>query len=566
MQSAFRFGFFALALLAALVILPAPTFASIDDSTAQQDKLSIPWVYRLTLLRHPSSNELAKAMRLFADHEQNEKELKKALRKSDEGRELLADRKSLHRYALKLSLLMASMIGILTILAYRANADASRMHLALKLSAFLFINSIFLNLILSFTARSNVLVYFRNEFANPGHMEDDSWSRMKAAARAIHTHREMDVYTHLRDNEGIVFAYPLTALLIVDPFKHIQINSALNWVSFALTWLTSLFAALAFSRTLLHQYGGKSHFFWESLWFVISACFTFLFHPIIKGLLLGQAQTIITTLFSASLFFFLIRRKATAGVTLGLACAIKPQLGFLLVWGLLRRDYRFSAGLFFAIFSLGLISLGVYGFHENFAYLDALNYLSRHSWSFFDNQSFNGLLQRALFNGPNLDWAEYAPYSPLIHRSTLAVFAALTIVSLAWKPPEHVSPSLMVVDFSIASLVCTMSAPVAWGHHYGILLPVFAMLAPVVLRRSDFAGLSLTVISFILISNAIRATDLLAATRWNFFQSYTYFGALILLFQLFRLRSIMKAQSEDTTGRASGKAESSLITPCLATR
>src|SRR5690606_7149410 len=117
---------------------------------------------------------------------------------------------------------------------------------------------------------------------------------------------------------------------------------------------------------------------------------------------IGQIQVWINCLAAILVWAWMTRRHVVAGIAGGLVCAIKPQIGLLLVWALLRRRYRFSAAFAATIGLLGVLSIGVYGLRENLAYLDVLGYMSRHGETFFNNQTVNGLLNRLFDNGSNL--------------------------------------------------------------------------------------------------------------------------------------------------------------------
>ena len=56
------------------------------------------------------------------------------------------------------------------------------------------------------------------------------------------------------------------------------------------------------------------------------------------------------------------------------------------------------------------------------------------------------------------------------------------------------------------------------------------------LTIKDKAGLILLALSFILISHSFLAANLLAETRLNMLQSYTFFGGIVFMIQLHRLR------------------------------
>jgi hypothetical protein len=89
-------------------------------------------------------------------------------------------------------------------------------------------------------------------------------------------------------------------------------------------------------------------------------------------------------------------------------------------------------------------------------------------------------------------------------------------------------------DFCTMALSITIASPIAWEHHYGILLPIFA-----VLLTSSLASrrrLVLIAASYVLISNFFPATNLLAPTVFNLAQSYLFFAALVVLILLHTAR------------------------------
>src|SRR5712692_8270640 len=94
----------------------------------------------------------------------------------------------------------------------------------------------------------------------------------------------------------------------------------------------------------------------------------------------------------------------------------------------------------------------------------------------------------------------------------------------------------------IAMLTCVMASPVAWEHHYGVLLPLYAALLPLALRLPT-PPLVWLAVSYVLTSNYFSVTKLAASTPLNFVQSWILFGALIVLGCLYRLRA-QTAQSE----------------------
>src|SRR5439155_23072045 len=111
----------------------------------------------------------------------------------------------------------------------------------------------------------------------------------------------------------------------------------------------------------------------------------------------------------------------------------------------------------------------------------ALSLMGRGGVQFFPDHSVNGLVNRLLGNGDSLkfDRAAFAPFHPVVYGATLAAFVVLTGLAL-WMPrrsPRAGSP----VDLRLFALTITLTSPIAWDHHYGLVFPMLAAAAPVIL-------------------------------------------------------------------------------------
>jgi hypothetical protein len=96
-------------------------------------------------------------------------------------------------------------------------------------------------------------------------------------------------------------------------------------------------------------------------------------------------------------------------------------------------------------------------------------------------------------------------------------------------------------DFGAAALCFTLASPVAWEHHYGIMLPLFVGLLGFALQdgwpESRRTTLPLLTLAWVLSAGLYVAVDLLSTSPLNFLQSYLFFAALLLLFLLLRAAS-----------------------------
>ena len=188
---------------------------------------------------------------------------------------------------------------------------------------------------------------------------------------------------------------------------------------------------------------------------------------------------------------------------------MKPQYGLLILWAAARRRWGFCVSFGVTILVTGFVSLWVFGLRNHLDYLWMLSYAGGHGESYFANNAVNGLLHRLMFNGENLAWHEdrYPAVNPWVVGGTLLTSATLISLCLLWR--RRAADAGGIVDLMIAVLTCVMASPIAWEHHYGILLP----------------------------GNYFGVTKLAAGTWLNVVQSSLLFGAAIVLLCLYRLRA-----------------------------
>jgi hypothetical protein len=258
---------------------------------------------------------------------------------------------------------------------------------------------------------------------------------------------------------------------------------------------------------------------------VVLAALTF--YPFIKAYSLGQIQAWLNLLFAAVVLAWMLGAKGIAGAVLGLMCLVKPTYGLIYVWGAARRELRFVVSGAMVI-GVGLaLSLWQYGLHDHIEYLRVLSYIGKRGEAFYANQSINGALNRALFNGSSLEWQdhEFPPVHPLVYLLTTVAFVVMGAASL--KRPRHGAGS--IVDFSIAALSTTLTAPLAWEHHYGVLLPMYAAVTPFVIVQRPLGRWTAAAMggSYLVAANYFQFTNHFAGSWLNPLQSYLLGAALL---------------------------------------
>ena len=371
---------------------------------------------------------------------------------------------------------------------------------------------------------------------------DDSWVPMHMALQVLGGEKKNVLYETLFFGDGVRFQYPPSSLLPLDLLTRMGFgdNTNLDRINYGLFLINAMsmafLAHLFASRFRLKlSFSGESQARWAMP--MIAFVATFLFYPEIRAVVLGQIQVWIDLLVTLACISWVYGRRALPGAIIGACCAIKPQFALLLLWAFVWREWIFATGVLVVAVPIALLSVAAYGLHNNIAYLDVLSFLSRHGESFFPNNSVNGIINRYLGNGSNLLWEpfHFVPFNPVVYGGTIcaSVLAVLAIIAPALLRRGKAT----IFDFGAAILLSVMGSPIAWEHHYGVMLPLYVFLLLSVLSepasRSRTWRLAALALSWFLSANLLSLTYLLADTRLNVLQANLFFGGLTLLPLLF---------------------------------
>ena len=394
---------------------------------------------------------------------------------------------------------------------------------------------------------------------------EDSWGPMSAALTRLRTEPDRPLYPSLFFEEGTKFQYPLSSLLALEALEiglerlgldpRADLAGALNassWLAFVALVLVS---AAIFERSRRHVVPAPDPDPDRAIRYALLLAAGLTFYPAMRAYSLGQIQTWINLAFALTLWCWIGDRRSTAGALVGLVCLIKPQFGVLVLWGLLRRQWRFAAVSLLVVGAGTALACHRYGIANNLGYLEVLSHIAKRGETYYPNQSFNGLLNRLLMNGDNLRWApsSFPPYDVRIHALTFATSASLLAASLL--PPADPTRRAHVSDLLVVAVTATLASPVAWEHHYGVLLPIYALVLPVLLSpaRARRGPLALLCASYLLTGSYLYAAKKTADVAWlNPLQSYLFAGALMLLLLLYRWRAGKIADPPGAHAQAGG--------------
>lgn len=373
---------------------------------------------------------------------------------------------------------------------------------------------------------------------------DDSWGPMALALEYLAEPGSEPLYAALFFEGGIKFQYPPSALFALQamflagpervrisddmaPAMWPAVNDLVGW-AFIVLMVACCAALLEISLKRCH--GGED---WRRLRIAriaIIAIMTLAFYPFVKGFTLGQVQLWINAAFALALLLFALQWRIASGLVVGVLSLLKPHYGLVVLWGLRNREWRFAGAVLLAAIVGLALSIWTFGFANHLDYLSVVSFMSERGESYYPNQSVNGLLNRfigrsfpELYHNADYGNGGFPPYNGWVYWPALVASAAIMLSALLRRSGD----SQRLISLCLMAVSITIAAPIAWEHHYGLLLPVYAIAFPAL--AANRSGLLWLALSYLLVGTFIAAARLLAPTALNVFQSYMLFGSLILL-------------------------------------
>jgi len=341
-----------------------------------------------------------------------------------------------------------------------------------------------------------------------------------------------------------------TGLLDGEYFAH----QALDWLSLAAILTTVLVSAAILELGLSHL-AAANWIIWPGApaRFVVCLVLGLTYYPLLRAYWLGQIQVFLDALVALALLFYLLGREVSTGLCIGICCLVKPQYGLVLLWSVLRQRWRLALG-FVAIFSAGLTaSLIRFGLQNHLRYLEVLRTIGSRGETYWANQSVNGLVNRLLLNGDPVTFShtEFPPFHPIVYAVTVLSSAAILVLAL-WPPKSARCADGRLADLMLVLAAATIASPVAWEHHYGTFLPLFAAALPVLIHSCPFGAVTapLFALSYVAIANVMLRPALIFRNPWlGLTGSHLFFGSLIFLGLLLALRAVSSGASNTLAGR-----------------
>jgi hypothetical protein len=380
----------------------------------------------------------------------------------------------------------------------------------------------------------------------------DSTLYMQMGEDAFHSadHR---IYQQLFFVQHEKFIYPPSSLFVTEALDSLNahhVSSADVWKIFlVIAWIAAIVVAVILYR--IRRRDAR----WLEL--VCVAVLGILFLPFAEALYRGQVQIALTLLWGVSILLWERQQTTACGIVLAITCMFKPQLAVFLLWGALRREWRFTVAFAATAVAVLVCSIAHFGWQNHVDYLSVLSYLSRHGEALWANQSLNGLLNRLLRNGNAASWDPrvYPPYRPVIYLASSAFSVICLIVGLL--VPKLRRWTGTTEDYVFFGCISVLMSPIAWEHHYGYFF--FAMVLLISrgerLGRAQWWVLTACVLA---ISNRLPKLDSYVMGVRSLVDNYLFAAAIVVLILLAQQASGRATFASTERRPSSPRAES----PC----
>jgi hypothetical protein len=273
-----------------------------------------------------------------------------------------------------------------------------------------------------------------------------------------------------------VLFQPLTALPCGDAFRLWRMLSLALWAG-----ITTLLARQVWRRCIQLEASLPASATAATFIVALSA-FSF---PILDGLWLGQMHLLILAGIVLAEWLHERNRAVAAGMLLAFITLIKLVPAVLIVYFLLRRDWRVLAGAALgSVLLLSVVLVGSGGLPTLAAMIPMLTLTSGHLWNNEAVITLHPVLGPALVAGAAL---AFAVTVVLQHRMRRAVEDA--VLGYAWA----ISTMLLI-------------SPIVWLNYLTWLLPAVAVQLPHVLRRKLTVGLAVAILTLLIIQPVLIAS------------------------------------------------------------
>ncbi len=301
--------------------------------------------------------------------------------------------------------------------------------------------------------------------------------------------------------------YPSTALFIFIPLSFLPIYS--GQIIFTLVSLICLVLSVIFITKSLNW---KLNLNETLLIFPL----IFLSFPSKWTLGLGQLNNLVLLFVVLNFYFFKKQKYWFSGFFLGWAMALKLIPGLLVIYFLLKKEFKVVFTSLISFFLILLTAGFIFGFNLIFEYFFKVipSILGQPNKNIYYNQAFSGFIARILNTG-----------NSQVSLSLIFLVLVLLITFFVLMKGKKIR----AVEYATVISTVLLISPFSWQHHFVWLVFPFLILF-FVIKKENYRGIKcLVVIAYLLIAfNIKRPGNLPTNFIGNLLLSHVFLGNFIL--------------------------------------
>jgi hypothetical protein len=353
-----------------------------------------------------------------------------------------------------------------------------------------------------------------------GRSAPDFWILFKGARNWLHGGSLYDLTAVHENHFGHVFKVPPFYGMLFVPFAEQDGLTILFWhriINMTLISVVLLIMVRGFAIRLVSPLG-------------VGLVMLFSMRPLADTVAYGQIDVVLLLLLTIALVASQRGHDTVAGVAVALGTLFKLYPALLLVFFVVKLQWRALVGFVVAMLVLNGVAMIVMGWEMHYLYLYEVlpNIAGGTAW--VENQTFNGFLSRIF--APDIT-AEIYAYLPVMTWTRIIFGSGVALAALlALRPTERTS-GRYVLQFGLFALLMVLVVPAAWIHYQTIVILTFAG----VLLCASHRGLPLWRAALLGGSYALISYG----NQWSFYTnkvlggltvigvSYKFYGMLLLL-------------------------------------
>jgi hypothetical protein len=349
--------------------------------------------------------------------------------------------------------------------------------------------------------------------------------------RAVHRVLNGDTGLYRDFNPASSFVYPPTAVIELAGLGYLVRGDDFS-AAFKVWDLVSRICILLTVCIGAFFLRGVISYFWQ---WVLAVLILFAFFPLRWSAMCMNVQSLITLLLVLMTFLYAKGFDFLAGVMLGLAACLKPNVAPLLFFATFHRRWRFMGAAVSVALILIAASIAAVGYEPWKTYLFEWLPVMARGYGYWPNHSLNGLVHRWLGHPTSMVVGPVSMSVYLITRLGAVVFLILSV----WPRPVFRYQQRDVgsvkwylfraMDISMALIFVMLISPIVWDHYYAwciaLFTAFFAVSSVVKLSLWDFISAA---VSYLLLGTYFLTVKGANSGLPSLVNSTHFFGVLLL--------------------------------------